>query len=629
MCGICGIVNFSDKSIDSSILKKANNTMSSRGPDGHGIKILNNVGLAHRRLSIIDIATGQQPLANEDETVWITFNGEIYNYLTLKDELLKSGHHFKTNSDTEVIVHLYESFGNECVKKLDGMFAFAIYDFKKKRLLLARDRLGKKPLVYSKRDDNFTFASELQALASFQSFNKELNTQSIHDFLSFTHIPAPFTIYKNAFKLQPGHYLELDIASEQINTVRYWKSNFSTKSDISFSDAKIELKRLLRNAIRKRLMSEVPLGCFVSGGLDSAVVTALMSECLKGDLSTFTIGFDDPQYDERRYAQAVADHFRTKHHVKQVTPADFSILENLTEHFGEPFADASMIPTAQLAEFAREKVTVALSGDGGDEFFGGYYRYSVFRYAQALNIIPQKLRNTLADSIAKILSKSGDERKFSGKARRVLSLIKEDGVSRYFDMLNKTDEGLKHTIYGDKLRSIPNIKPSINYLKELSESLTSCDSIERLMELDIYSYLPNDILTKVDIASMSSSLEVRSPLLDYDVIDFLAKLPINFKNTLTTRKRLLVETFKDDLPKEVYARKKMGFGVPVGRWIRNEWKEKSRELLLDSEISKHGYFKSSEVEKIFKAHLDGKQDYSYLLFSLMVMELWHRKFINN
>ncbi|MEI6055774.1 MAG: asparagine synthase (glutamine-hydrolyzing) [Lentisphaerota bacterium] len=629
MCGICGIVHFSDNAIDSSILERANNTMSSRGPDGCGIKIIDNVGLAHRRLSIIDIASGQQPLSNEDETIWITFNGEIYNYLTLKVELIKLGHIFRTNSDTEVIVHLYESFGKDCIRKLDGMFAFSIYDKTKNRLLLARDRLGKKPLVYSKCDDNFIFASELQALASFPSFNKELNPQTIHDFLSFTHIPAPLTIYKNAFKLQPGHYLELDIASEQINIGRYWKSDFSTKSDISFNDAKIELKRLLRNAAQKRLMSEVPLGCFVSGGLDSAVVTALMSECLKGDLSTFTIGFDDPQYDERHYAQTVADHFKTNHHVRKVTPSDFSVLEKIIKNFGEPFADASMIPTAQLAGFARENITVALSGDGGDEFFGGYYRYSVFRYAQALNIIPQKLRKTFADSITKILSKSGDERKFSGKVRRVLSLIKEDGVSRYFDMLNKTDESLKYTIYGDKLRSIPIINPSINYLKELSESLTSCDSIERLMELDIYSYLPNDILTKVDIASMSSSLEVRSPLLDYDVIDFLAKLPISFKNTLTTRKRLLIETFRDDLPKEIYARKKMGFGVPVGRWIRNEWKEKSRELLLGSEISKHGYFKSSEVEKIFKAHLDEKQDYSYLLFSLMVMELWYRKFINN
>lgn len=627
MCGLCGIVNFQEKHVDPFILERANNTMSNRGPDGCGIKIIGNVGLAHRRLSIIDIATGQQPLSNEDGSVWITFNGEIYNYLTLKDELVKSGHHFKTNSDTEVIVHLYESFGNECINKLDGMFAFSIYDKTKNKLLLARDRLGKKPLVYSKSSTGFIFASELQALASFRTFNKELNSQAIHDFLSFTHIPAPLTIYKNAFKLQPGHYLELDIASKSVEIVRYWKADFSTKINISLDEAKVELKNLLKRAVEKRLMSEVPLGCFVSGGLDSAVVTSLMSEYLKEDLNTFTIGFDDPQYDERHYAQTVADHFKTKHHVREITPSDFSVLEKIIKNFGEPFADSSMIPTYQLSKFAREKITVALSGDGGDEFFGGYYRYSVFRYAQALNMIPKKFRKAIAISIEKFLSKSGDERNFSGKAMRILSLIKEDGISRYFDMLNKADENLKYSIYGEKLRSISAIKPSINYLEKLSASLTSCDSIERLMELDIYSYLPNDILSKVDIASMSSSLEVRSPLLDNAVIEFLSKLPINFKNTLFTRKKLLMETFKTDLPREVYTRKKMGFGVPVGRWIKNEWKEKSKELLLNSEISKHGYFQNSEIEKIFRSHLDGKRDYSYLLFSLIVMELWYRKII--
>ncbi len=626
MCGICGIVNFSENHVDSSILEKANNTMSNRGPDGYGTKIIGSVGLAHRRLSIIDIATGQQPLSNEDESIWITFNGEIYNYLTLKDSLIRLGHQFKTNSDTEVIVHLYESFGTDCVKKLDGMFAFAIYDNNRKKIFLARDRLGKKPLVYSINNNSFIFASELQALSSFPSFSKELNPQAISDFLSFTHIPAPLTIYKEAFKLRPGHCLELDIPSKKISINRYWKWNFSTKIDISFPEAKIELKRLLRKAVQKRLMSEVPLGCFVSGGLDSAVVTSLMSEFLKGDLSTFTIGFDDPQYDERNYAQIVAEHFKTNHHVQKVTPSDFSVIDKIIRSFGEPFADSSMIPTYQLSEFARKDITVALSGDGGDEFFGGYYRYNVFRYAHALDVIPQNTRRFIANFLEKILSSSGDERTFQGKARRIFSLMKEDGLSRYFDMLNKVDVDVKQSIFGDRLK-ISDINPTVNHLKELSESLTSCDSIEKLMELDIYSYLSDDILTKVDISSMSSSLEVRSPLLDYDVIEFLAKLPIRFKNTLTSRKKLLIETFKEDLPKEIFTRKKMGFGVPVGRWIKNEWKAKSMEFLIDSEISKHGYFKSSEVERLFKSHSNGTKDYSYLLFSLIVMEMWYRKFM--
>lgn len=628
MCGICGIVNLSGNVIDSANLEKANNSMFSRGPDGYGIKILSHAGLAHRRLSIIDLATGRQPLSNEDETIWITFNGEIYNYLILKDELIRLGHIFKTNSDTEVIVHLYESFGKECIRKLDGMFAFAIYDIARNKLLLARDRLGKKPLVYCKNDVDFTFASELQALALFPNFSNEINPQAVSDFLSFTHIPAPSTIYKNVFKLKPGHYLELDVAKKSIEIVQYWKADYSVKSNISFNDAKNELRILLTKAVEKRLMSEVPLGCFVSGGLDSAVVTSLMSEVLKGDLSTFTIGFDDPQYDERHYAKAVTDRFKTKHHVKQVTPSDFLVLEKIIKNFGEPFADSSMIPTCQLSEFAREKITVALSGDGGDEFFGGYYRYNMFRHAQCSDLLPEKIRISVIDSIEKFLPKSGDERRLAGKAKRILSMLKTNGIARYFDMLNKCDENLKGSIYGFKLKdTLKELRPSVNHLEKLFEFLTASDSIEKLMELDIYSYLPNDILTKVDIASMSHSLEVRSPLLDYSVTEFLSKLPIEFKNTTFTRKKLLVETFKKDLPREILTRKKMGFGVPVGRWIRNEWKDKTKELLLNSELCKNGYFDNSAIQKVLTRHLDRSNDYSYLLFSLMVMELWFRKFM--
>ncbi|HBM15603.1 MAG TPA: asparagine synthase (glutamine-hydrolyzing) [Lentisphaeria bacterium] len=624
MCGICGVIKFNNQPIDKQILEMANNKMLSRGPDASGVKLFGNVGLAHRRLSIIDIASGQQPLCNEDETVWITFNGEIYNYAALRNDLVRRGHNFKTNSDTEVIVHLYESHGKECIKMLDGMFAFTIYDRNKDILLLARDRLGKKPLVYFENGNFFAFASELRTLTVFPDFDRTINAQAMNDFLSYTYIPAPQTIYKNAFKLLPGHCLEFDIKKRKTTISRYWKADFSVKSQISFEDAKSELRRLLKLSVEKRLMSEVPLGCFVSGGLDSAVVTSLLSGFLKGDLSTFTIGFDDPQYDERDYAKIVAEHFGTKHHVKQVTPSDFSVLENLIDNFGEPFADASMIPTYQLAGFARENITVALSGDGGDELFGGYYRYSVSRYANLGNFIPESLRKALFEILIKLLSKSSDERRFSGKARRILSMLSKSGISRYFDMLDKTSDKVKQQLYGEAITS--HFTSPISHLENIYSRLTASDPIEKLMELDIYSYLPNDILTKVDIASMASSLEVRCPLLDYDVIDFVSSLPIGFKNTFSSRKKLLLEAFKNDLPKETYSRRKMGFGVPIGRWIKNEWKGKTEKLLLDSSLAQKQILNQDAMRQVLNDHLENRKDYSYLLFSLIVMELWHRKF---
>jgi asparagine synthase (glutamine-hydrolysing) len=628
MCGICGAVNFNNMPINRQILETANNRMLSRGPDDSGIKLFGNVGLAHRRLSIIDLSSGHQPLSNEDESIWITFNGEIYNYKELRQELIRLGHRFKTNSDTEVIVHLYETFGCECIKKLDGMFAFGVYDKNKNRLFLARDRLGKKPLVYSRAKNSFIFASELRALSAFPAFEKKINPQAVHDFLSYTHIPAPATIYKDVFKLLPGHYLDLDVSTGEIAINSYWCAAYSIKSEISFDDAKSELRRLLEKAVEKRLMSEVPLGCFVSGGLDSAVVTSLLSKALQGDLNTFTIGFDDPQYDERHYARTVADYFKTRHNVKKVTPCDFSVLEKIVGNFGEPFADASMMPAYQLSEFAREKITVALSGDGGDEFFGGYYRYSVSRYADYAGAIPKSLRNSLSSAAMKLLSKSSDERRFSGKAKRMLSMIGKDGIHRYFDMLNKADDKIKQKLYGEAVKEhLSHLQPPVSRLEKVYGLLTAKDPVERLMELDIYTYLPNDILTKVDIASMACSLEVRCPLLDYDVIDFVSKLPIGFKNTLTARKKLLIETFRDSLPKNICARRKMGFGVPVGRWIKNEWKEKTKELLLDSRLAESQVFKGEELRRILSDHIDNRKDYSYLLFSLIVMELWHRRFI--
>lgn len=628
MCGICGIINFDQREVNHDVLDIMTNMLSHRGPDGVGSKVFGNIGFGHRRLSIIDISSGGQPLANETGEIWITFNGEIYNYLTLKEELIKKGHVFKTNSDTEVIVHLYEEYGSASVNKLDGMFAFGIYDMRRNILLLARDRMGKKPLFYCKNSKLFIFASELQSLLKHPEIKREINNQAIHDYLSLNYIPAPATIYKNVFKLKPAHYLELKTDTEEIFIKKYWQCQFEPKINISYNDAQYHLKYLLKEAVSKRLMSEVPLGAFLSGGIDSSIVTAIMSEILGGkSLKTFTIGFDDKDFDERPYAEISAKHFGTQQHIRMINPADFSIAEKIISNFGEPFADASMIPTFQVSKFAKEKISVALTGDGGDEVFGGYYRYLVYRYAKLSELIPQSMRRPFISALENIfVSKAGDERTFFGKLKRMFKLIKERENEQYLSIIDRCGEKLKRTIYGEILLS-QSFDPTLKYFEEINQILTACNKIEKLMETDMLSYLPCDILTKVDIASMANSLEVRSPFLDHNVVEFSASLPLNYKQTLFSRKRILKDAFIRVLPKEIVQRKKMGFAVPIGRWLRNEWKERCRELLLDSYSVKNGFFNNKKISELIAEHNSGKADHGYTLWALMIFELWYREFM--
>jgi len=627
MCGICGIVNFDQGHVDNVVLNSMTRMLAHRGPDGEGINTFGNIGLGHRRLSIIDITRGAQPLSNETGEIWITFNGEIYNYKELKKELIKKGHSFKTDSDTEVIVHLYEEYKNGYIDKLEGMFAFAIYNKRKSTLFLVRDRIGKKPLFYYKDSKLFIFSSELQSLVKHPEIKREINNQAIHDYLSLNYIPAPSTIYKNVYKLAPAHYLELKIDTGEISIKRQWQCQFEPKINISYNDAQYQLKTLLREAVLKRLMSEVPLGAFLSGGTDSSIITLIASEIVgRGNLSTFTIGFDDKDFDERYYAEISAKHFGTKHHVKIVNPADFSVVEGLVSNFGEPFADASMIPTFQVSKFAKEKITVALSGDGGDEIFGGYYRYLLCRYALMTDFIPMKIKMLLVNAVKSCFaSKSGDERSFSGNLKRICNLITSQEDKRYLNIIDRCGEDLKKTIYGEALLSQPFI-PTLNILEGIGRLLTARNKIEKLMETDMFSYLPDDILTKIDTASMANSLEIRSPFLDHKLIEFCASLPLNFKQTLFSRKKILADIFTPDLPKEILKRKKMGFGVPVGRWLRNEWKEKCRDVLLDSYAVKNGFFNVKRISELIEEHNSCKTDQSYTLWALMIFELWYRRF---
>ena len=626
MCGICGTINFDNSSVQKKLLNEMNNSISHRGPDDHGIYIYKNSGIAHRRLSIIDLGSGHQPIANEDNTIWLVFNGEIYNYRSLREYLLQKGHQFRSATDSEVIIHLYEEFGNGCIEKLEGMFAFAILDQQKEKLLLARDRMGQKPLYYTLQNNVFVFASELQAIVKHPKINKEINFQGVHDFLTLQYIPAPNTIYKNINKLMPSSYLELELHKTDYKTHKYYQCSFKNKLDISYEDAKIKLRELTTEAVKKRLMSDVPLGSFLSGGIDSTIITGLMSEITDNPVKTFTIGFENSRYDERNYAKETALKFQTDHNVKIVNPNDFSIVEKLIKNYGEPYADSSMLPTFLLSEFAGEKVTVALSGDGADELFAGYYRYLAFKYSTKADIIPISIRKLLHKTACTLLSKGTDERKIVSKIHRISRMAATPNGKRYLDIISRTDETQKLSLYGKYIEK-QELSDTQKYFDRINSKLTAENPVEKLMELDMHTYLPYDILTKIDIASMSNSLELRSPFMDHKLIEFVNSLPLEYKLKGNRRKRILVDTFSDIIPNNLQHRNKMGFGVPIASWLRSDWKKHSNELLLDGNGIKNGYFSKEALSIILSQHQNNQTDNSYLIWSLMIFELWYNQFM--
>ncbi|MCF7791319.1 MAG: asparagine synthase (glutamine-hydrolyzing) [Victivallales bacterium] len=621
MCGICGIINFDNSHTEKELLERMNNTIHHRGPDDSGSYLYQNIGIAHRRLSIIDLSSGHQPITNEDSTLWIVFNGEIYNYTELRSNLILKGHIFKTNTDTEVIIHLYEELGPECLSELQGMFALAVLDKRKNELFLARDRMGQKPLYYALHNNTFVFASELQAVVEHPKILKEINFTGLHDYLTLQYIPAPNTIYKNIFKLLPANYMLIKTSSRELKLSNYWKCEFKNKISISYEDAKAEVRNLTEQAVEKRLMSDVPLGVFLSGGIDSSIVAGLASKKLNNPLKTFTIGFSNSKYDERSYAGLAAEYFKTEHYEKKVDPADFSIVESLVNNYGEPYADSSMLPTFLLSKFAGEKITVALSGDGADEVFAGYYRYLVYLHSLKFDFIPPFLRKKLARLLSGIIPTTPDERSFKGKFNRILKMWAEPRNHRYLQMISRVTESTKHSVLNRRNRTTQ------KYFEELCSEFTAENPVEKLMELDINTYLPNDILPKIDIASMANSIELRSPFLDHKLIEFINSLPFEYKIKHSKRKRILVDAFSDLIPELLVNRKKMGFGVPVASWLRNEWSSLSEDLILSGSGIKDCGFSSVELEKILKQHRNKTEDHSYLIWSLMIFELWYNRFM--
>lgn len=643
MCGICGIVDISGREIEEPILKKMCSAMIHRGPDDEGIYIKHqspvtsyqskpSVGLGHRRLSIIDLSSaGHQPMCNEDGTIWIVLNGEIYNYKELSEDLRARGHKFKSNTDTEAIIHLYEEYGEECVKQLRGMFAFAIWDERKQTLMLARDRPGKKPLLYYYKNGIFCFSSEFSSLLASGLIDKEINRKAIHYYLTFGYIPAPMTIYKDVYKLQPAHILVLkNIVGQasRLSIKQYWSLDYARKINISEEEAASEVLRLLKEAVKIRLHSDVPLGAFLSGGIDSSTIVALMSQLTGKRVKTFSIGFNEEDYSELKFAKKVASTFNTEHHEFIVKPMALEVLPILVERYGEPYADSSAIPTYYVSQQTKQHVTVALNGDGGDELFAGYERYQAMLLSEAYHKIPEIIRNSLIQRFAGLLPDSTDSK---NRLRRLKRFI--DGAAlplnqRYLKWVGIFDERSKSEIYTQEfMKNISNSNP-VKVISEYLNSSNGVNLLDRLLLTDTMTYLPNDLLVKVDITSMANSLECRSPFLDHHLMEFAASLPAEFKIKRFIKKNILKKAVRNIIPHNNIHRRKMGFGVPVGVWFRCELKGFLQETLLSQDSLSRGYFKPDKIKDMVYQHTSGRQDWSFQLWALLMLELWHQRFNN-
>jgi len=626
MCGIVGIVEKNRSSVDQALLSSMCQAISHRGPDEDGFYFNEGVGLGMRRLSIIDVKGGQQPIHNQDRTAWIVFNGEIYNYQELREKLEKLGHTFYTNSDTEAIVHAYDQYGSDCPKHLRGMFAFAIWDQRTEELFLARDRVGKKPILYAHINGKLIFGSEFSALLLHPDIGRDIDTEAIHHYLSFMCVPAPLTAYRAIRKLEPGHSLRW--RKGDITLERYWQPDFSKKIDISEEEAGERAIQILRDSVKVRLMSEVPLGAFLSGGIDSSAVVALMSQESSDPVKTFSIGFEEQDFSELHHARRVAEHVGADHHEFIVRPDALEVLPLLVQHYGEPYADSSAIPTYYVARETRKHVTVALNGDGGDESFAGYERYAAMRLAETYHRIPAVLRDSFVQQAVGLIPSSSTKRSRVRDVQRFLQAASLPKVQRYLKWVSVFDTAAKENLYSDDFRHETQSIRAADLLSPWFQRANGAGIVDAALLADINTYLPNDLLVKVDIATMAVSLEARSPFLDHHLIEFAASLPEKFKLRGLTTKYLLKRMLKKLLPAENLDRRKMGFGVPIGHWLRGKLQPFLRETILSEKALNRGLFRPEVVKQLVELHARGERDHSHQLWTLLMLELWFERFID-
>jgi asparagine synthase (glutamine-hydrolysing) len=634
MCGIAGILDLKGRAVERRLLERICARLAHRGPDDQGFYLDRDVALGQRRLSIIDLSSGRQPMGNEDGTVWVTFNGEIYNFLELRADLEGQGHRFATRTDTEVIVHAYEQYGTGCLERFRGMFAFAVWDSRQRSLFLARDRVGKKPLFYGWAGSQFVFASELQALVEHPGIRREVDPAAIDRYLTYGYIPAPGTIYRGVAKLSPGHFLVLKApeGSPGIAAPReepYWQLEYTPKLDLDEDEAAEGLLEVLTEAVRLRLIADVPLGALLSGGVDSSVVVALMSRLSDRPVKTFSIGFEEKSFNELPYARLVAQRYGTDHHELIVRAQGLDVLPTLVRHHGEPFADSSAVPSYHVARLTRQHVTVALNGDGGDECFAGYERYLGSGLAERYQRIPRPVRVGMIEPLAALIPATLPRRNRLSQAKRFLQVAAQPTARRYLRWVTYFTPEQKQGLYTPEFRNrLGGHEGGAWLLHQFADvRREGCDHLDALLATDVRSYLPHDLLVKMDIATMASSLEARSPFLDHKVMEFAARLPGRYKLRGTTLKYLLKKVARKLLPAENLDRRKMGFGIPVGNWMRGELRPLLDEVLLSPTALARGYFRPEAVQQLVEENAKGPHDQSSQLWALLWLELWHREFL--
>ena len=628
MCGIAGEARNDGGPIDRDVLEAICAAQAHRGPDSRGLHIGDGVGLGIQRLAVIDLDTGDQPIYNEDRTIAVVLNGEIYNYRELRADLESRGHRFATKGDTEVIAHLYEELGADCVNRLNGMFAFALWDSGARRLMVSRDRVGKKPLFYSEQDSRLSFASELRALLADRRIPRDPDPHALDSYFTYQYIPSPLSAFKAVRRLPPGSTLLYE--GGRVSIRRYWRLQYGSRPSLPDGpELHEEIRRLIRVAVSDRMISDVPLGAFLSGGIDSATVVAAMAEASPDPVRTFSIGFEDEDWNELPNARLIAERFSTAHEELIVKPDLVAMIPKVARHYGEPFADPSSVPSFYVSEMARREVTVALNGDGGDENFAGYHRYvTAARAHRIASLLPGPVRRGIG-ALGRRSEPRGDRRRAANRARRLARSLALDDRQRYcrgMELFTPEDRRRLYSPgFSDRLRA----EQEPRLLESAWDDSTADDLVNRMLEVDFNTYLPDDLLVKVDIASMAYSLEARSPLLDHRLLEFTAALPGSLKIHGEERKAVMRDALRGWIPDQILDGPKRGFGLPmVGRWFRDELRGYITEALTDPVAINRGYFDESYIRELLDRHQDGSQNNSEQLWALLMFETWHREVVD-
>lgn len=626
MCGIAGMMDLRGRrDLRESILRRMNEVQRHRGPDEEGVHLEPGVALGHQRLSIIDLQGGQQPMFNEDRSVAVVFNGEIYNFQSLVTELSSLGHTFNTRSDTEVIVHAWEEWRESCVSRFRGMFAFAVWDRKSECLFMARDRLGVKPLFYGEMEDGvLVFGSELKSIQQYPSFSREIDLYAVEDYFAFGYVPEPRSIYKCVKKLPPGGSITIHRNRKVPDPEIYWDVRFTTDNALALDDAIEELNWRIEESVRLRMISDVPLGAFLSGGVDSSAVVANMASISSSPVNTCSIAFNEREFNEADFAQAVADRYGTRHFVKTVDTSDFGLIDELARLYDEPYADSSAIPTYRVSELARERVKVALSGDGADEVFGGYRRYRLHVIEERFrSILPLNLRRTLFGFLGRMYPKA-DWAPRVFRAKTTFQGLARDSVEAYFHSISFLSGAMRSALYSREMKRELGGYNALEVMRRHAEASNTDDPLALIQYLDIKTYLVGDINTKVDRASMAHSLEVREPMMDHPLVEWVATLPSRLKMHRGEGKYFLKKALEAKLPQDVLYRTKMGFAVPLARWFRGPLAQRARDVIDGDVLASTGLFEPKVLHHLVTAHQSGVRDYSTPLWTLMMFDAFLR-----